>query len=219
MNRWILFLLLCLMGQDLFAQSTETVSKQAADQMSALLESAKDGADEPLFDTYTVKKGDSLYKIAMDHRTTVEFIKKKNGLESDTIYPDMKLKIVKGDFSIAVDKSDNVLQLTLEGDLIKKYSVATGANNGTPTGTFKVINKLEDPTWFHAGAVVPPESPDNILGTRWLGIDKQGYGIHGTTKPNSIGKQETAGCVRMFNRDVEELYAVVPVGTKVTIID
>jgi lipoprotein-anchoring transpeptidase ErfK/SrfK len=83
-----------------------------------------------------------------------------------------------------------------------------------------VINsKLENPTWYHAGAIVPPDSPKNILGTRWLGIDYPGYGIHGTTIPESIGTQATSGCVRMLNSEVEELYSIIPYGTKVKIKD
>ncbi|MBM3248214.1 MAG: L,D-transpeptidase, partial [Candidatus Omnitrophica bacterium] len=57
------------------------------------------------------------------------------------------------------------------------------------------------------------------LGTRWMGFDIPEYGIHGTTEPESIGKQATKGCVRMINKDVEELYSILPVGTEVTIID
>ena len=83
----------------------------------------------------------------------------------------------------------------------------------------KITVKLIDPHWYKTGAVVPPGSPENILGSRWLGISKERYGIHGTTEPESIGKQVTAGCIRMLNNEVEELYVIVPSGTKVTIVD
>jgi lipoprotein-anchoring transpeptidase ErfK/SrfK len=73
--------------------------------------------------------------------------------------------------------------------------------------------------WYKDGAAVPPGSPENILGTRWMGLSKEGYGIHGTTEPGSLGKQATAGCVRMLNAEVEELYGILPEGTEVTIID
>lgn len=168
---------------------------------------------------HTVEKGDSLYKIARKYGTTVELIRRANGLSGDTIYPETKLKVEKGTFTVLVDKSDNTLDLFLEGRRIKRYRVATGSDNKSPVGTFKIINKLKDPTWFHAGAVVPPDSPENILGTRWMGFDNPGYGIHGTTIPQSIGTQSTAGCVRMRNKEVEELYGILPVGTKVTVVD
>lgn len=173
----------------------------------------------PMSQEYEVVKGDSLYKIAEKFGTTIELLKKSNQLKNDRIFPGKKLKVVTGKFSISVDKSDNTLQLFLDETMLKEYLVATGENNQTPVGDFKIINKLENPTWFHAGAVVPPDSPENILGTRWLGLDHPGYGIHGTTLPESIGTQASAGCVRMLNHDVEELYSLVPAGTKVAITD
>ena len=169
--------------------------------------------------TYTIQPGDNLYNLAKKYKTTVALIKKVNGLQSDTIYPDMKLKIITQPFEIKIDKSDNYLKLGIAGKPLKRYRVATGTDNGTPAGTFKIVNKLENPTWYYAGAVVPPDSPENILGTRWFGFDAKGYGIHGTTLPDSIGKQETLGCIRMFNAEVEELYDMVSVGASVTVVD
>jgi len=168
---------------------------------------------------YKVKPGDTLGKIARRFGTTVELIMKSNGLTDTLIRPGMPLKISKATFSILVDKSQNILMLKADDEVLKTYSVATGADNCTPTGTFTIINKLENPTWFKTGAVVPPESPENILGSRWMGLTIEGYGIHGTTDESSIGKQITAGCIRMKNKDVEELYAIIPVGAQVTIID
>ena len=172
-----------------------------------------------LDEVHEVKSGDTLGKIASANGTTVDFLKKANGLTNDTIHPRQKLKIPKGRFSIVVDKSQNQLLLTENNEFIKSYSVATGKDNSTPIGTFKIVNKLVNPVWYKQGAVVPPDSPENILGSRWLGIDKQGYGIHGTVDPGAIGQQVTAGCVRMTNTDVEELFEIVPVGTEVTIVD
>lgn len=169
--------------------------------------------------TIEVKPGDSLGKLARANHTTVEFIRRANNLKGDIIRPGQKLKVPKGHFSIVVDKSQNQLLLTEDNQFIKTYTVATGKDNSTPVGTFKVINRLPNPVWYKQNAVVPPGSPENILGTRWLGLDKQGYGIHGSVDPNAMGKQVTAGCVRMRNPEVEELYDIVPVGTDVTIVD
>ena len=118
-----------------------------------------------------------------------------------------------------VDKSQNQLLLTEDNQFFKVYTVATGLNNSTPVGTFKIINKIVNPVWYRQGAVVPPDSPENILGTRWMGWDKQGFGIHGSVDPTAMGHQVTAGCVRMTNSDVEELFTLVPTGTEVTIVD
>jgi len=170
-------------------------------------------------ESYEIQPYDSLAKIAKHFNTTVDLIKKSNNISGDTIYPGRKIKVWTAPFSIFVDKSQNTLLLESGGELVKTYIVSTGTNNSTPTGKFKIVNKLENPTWFKAGTQVPAGSPDNILGTRWMGFDLGGYGIHGTTDPASLGRQVTQGCVRMANQDAEELYIIVPAGTEVTIVD
>lgn len=168
---------------------------------------------------YEIKPGDTLTKIAKEFKTTTDLIKKGNNLSDDKILPGRKIKLWTKPFSIVVDKSQNILILKSDEEVIKTYIVSTGLNNSTPTGNFKVINKLQNPTWFKAGAIVPAGSPENILGSRWLGFDLPGYGIHGTTEPQSLGKQVTQGCIRMSNPDINELYTIVPVGAEVTVVD
>lgn len=168
---------------------------------------------------YQIRPGDTLTKIAKEFKTTIELIKKSNNISDNKILPGRKIKVWTAPFSILVDKSQNTLILKADEEIIKTYIVSTGINNSTPTGNFKITNKLINPTWFKAGSVVSADSPENILGSRWLGFDLSGYGIHGTTEPQSLGKQVTQGCVRMSNPAVEELYTIVPVDTEVTIVD
>lgn len=168
---------------------------------------------------YEIKPGDTLTKIARRFKTTPDLIKKSNGLSDDKIIPGRKIKVWTAPFSIVVDKSQNILLLKSEEEIIKTYIVSTGKNNSTPVGNFKITSKLINPAWFKTGAVVPAGSPENILGTRWMGLDLPSYGIHGTTEPQSLGRQATQGCVRMANPDVEELYTIIPIGTEVTIVD
>jgi len=168
---------------------------------------------------YQIKPGDTLIKIAKEFKTTPDLIAKSNNLKDDKILPGRKIKVWTTPFSILVDKSQNTLILKTDEEIIKTYVVSTGINNSSPVGNFKIVNKLSQPTWFRAGAVVAPNSPDNVLGSRWMGFDLSGYGIHGTIDPGNLGKQITQGCVRMSNSDVEELYTIVPVGTEVTIVD
>lgn len=168
---------------------------------------------------YEIKSGDSLAKIAKKFNTTVELIKKSNGFLSDRIITGRQIKVWTRPFNILVDKSQNILILKSNDEVVKTYIVSTGINNSTPIGKFKIVNKLLNPTWFRPGAVIPPDSPENILGSRWMGFDLADYGIHGTTEPQTLGQQITKGCVRMSNSDVEELFAIVPVGTEVVIVD
>jgi L,D-transpeptidase ErfK/SrfK len=107
----------------------------------------------------------------------------------------------------------------LEGDrVVKIYATAVGAPvSPSPTGSFTIINHIEDPTWYTKGRTVPPGKA-NPLGTRWMGLSKKGYGIHGTNVPSSIGHNASHGCIRMRNRDVEELFSNVEVGDSVELV-
>ena len=169
---------------------------------------------------YEIQKGDNLTRIAKKYGTTVDLISKANSLTPGSIRYGRKIKITKLKFSIVVDKSQNILTLKASDEIFKTYRVSTGKNSCTPVGTFKITNKIVDPPWYPpTGKMIPSGDPRNVLGSRWLGISKQGYGIHGTTDPASIGKSVTEGCIRLRNGEVEELYIIVPEGTEVVITD
>ncbi len=106
----------------------------------------------------------------------------------------------------------------LEGDrIIAEFPVSVGAAvTPSPEGEFEIVSRLENPTYYHAGVVVPP-GKDNPVGTRWLGLNLKGYGIHGTNVPRSIGRASSHGCIRLRNRDVERLYPMLHVGDVVEI--
>jgi hypothetical protein len=100
--------------------------------------------------------------------------------------------------------------------LLKEYPVCVGnRSTQTPRGEYRVVYKTMDPYWMNKEVIVPP-GPKNPLGVRWIGLTKS-LGIHGNNKPESIGKYESAGCIRMYNRDVEELYGMVSTNTPVLI--
>jgi len=179
-------------------------------------------SNSPLKDktiVHEVVSGDTLGEIAKKYKTTIALIKKSNHLKSDIIRISQKLRIWTGTFNIFVDKSQNILILKDGDEVVKVYDVSTGEESSTPIGDFKITTRLIDPVWFNRGVVVPPESPENVLGSRWLGFDLPGYGIHGTIDPDTIGQQVTAGCIRMRNPDVEELYTIIPPGTSVSVVD
>ena len=120
--------------------------------------------------------------------------------------------------SILVDKSENLLYLKENGRVLKAYTVSTGKNNSTPVGIFKVTTKLENPAWYkEPGVMIEPFDKRNELGSRWIGLNKKSYGIHGTREPEKLGRQVSHGCVRMKNSDVEELFNQVRPGTEVAI--
>ncbi len=124
---------------------------------------------------------------------------------------------------IAINKTKRILTLYEGSKVIKKYPIAQGKTpNLTPEGKFTIATKSVNPAWGGAGVAKPVKggSPQNPLGSRWMGISFKGgsrYGIHGNNQPKSIGTNASMGCIRMINSDVEELYNLIPLKTIVWI--
>ena len=118
---------------------------------------------------------------------------------------------------ILVSIPDRKLALIEGGHVLRIYPVAVGADESpSPAGEFKIVNRLEKPTYYHPGKVIGP-SAANPLGSRWIGLNQPHYGIHGTNVPQSIGKAASHGCIRMAKADLEELFKLVRVGDMVVI--
>lgn len=112
----------------------------------------------------------------------------------------------KGKISLVIKVPARILELHVDGQLYKKYRIAVGkSETPSPIGEWIVDWKS-----YRAG---------DIFGTRFLALNVPwgGYGIHGTNQPWSIGHFASHGCIRMRNKDVEELFEWVPVGTPVRI--
>jgi LysM repeat protein len=169
---------------------------------------------------YEVKKGDFLSRIAANHGITVELLMRCNNITNPkTLRVGQKLKVPNVKFSLEVDIAANTMMLRNHGQFFKLYRVRTGRERGaTPTGTFKVLNKKTDPTWRPGnGYEYGPGDPNNELGTRWMAFEGDILGIHGTLHPDTIGEYASNGCVGMLERDVQELFDLIIVGTTLSI--
>lgn len=114
--------------------------------------------------------------------------------------------LAKEAMEIIVDKTHHRLAVVSGGVLLRNYAVGLGGGR-TPEGSFYISEKVRDPNG----------SSDGIFGSRGMTLSDTRYGIHGTDEPDSIGKDESLGCIRMAKEDIEELYDLVPMGTTVTI--
>ena len=113
---------------------------------------------------------------------------------------------------LVVSIPDRKLAVIENNEVVEVFSVAVGApNSPSPTGTFTVVNRVANPTYYHPGKVVAP-GPQNPIGTRWIGLNQKGYGIHGTDEPSSIGYARSHGCIRLRNADIERLFERVRPG-------
>jgi L,D-transpeptidase ErfK/SrfK len=160
---------------------------------------------------HIVKPGDTLYKISVDYRITLQQLYAANpGVNYQQLYVGQKINIpglpdphtIPHNIQISIGKRK--LSLFNNGKLVKIYPIAVGKMlSGTPTGEFVIVNRQMN--------------PGGPYGVMWLSLSKQGYGIHGTNDPSSIGKAVSKGCVRMYNRDVLQLAELAPNGTRVII--
>lgn len=120
--------------------------------------------------------------------------------------------------TIVVSLEDRKLALLEDGQVKKVYTVAVGKpTTPSPEGSFTIERRVANPTYHHNGKTVAP-GPGNPVGSRWMGLSKAGYGIHGTNEPKSIGNAASHGCIRMAKADLEELYTLISVGDQVEIV-
>jgi lipoprotein-anchoring transpeptidase ErfK/SrfK len=113
---------------------------------------------------------------------------------------------------LVVSIPDRKLAVIENNEVVEVFTVAVGApNSPSPTGTFTIVNRVANPTYYHPGKVIAP-GPQNPIGTRWIGLNQKGYGIHGTDQPSSIGYAKSHGCIRLRNADVERLFERVRTG-------
>ena len=118
---------------------------------------------------------------------------------------------------VLVSIADRRLAVIEDGNVLAYFPVAVGAEvSPSPTGEFEIVNRVANPAYYRDG-VVMEASENSPVGTRWIGLNLKGYGIHGTNAPRSIGRAASHGCIRLRNRDVERLYGMLRVGDSVSI--
>lgn len=114
--------------------------------------------------------------------------------------------LLRANKRILIELAPKTLTLFASDEPLFSRPIAIGkSQTPTPLGEWKVINKK----------ILDPRG---VFGSRWLGLSLSGYGIHGTNNPLSIGTAASLGCIRMHNKDIEELFAQVSIGTPVKII-
>lgn len=170
-----------------------------------------------LQDPYVVQAGDQLRKIASKHHVSWQYLSRLNRIDPKRLREGQKLKVIDGPFGAVVTLSDFELTLHHGGQYVRSYACCIGKNNATPTGKFKVLNKVTNPQYTDPdGKVFSGSDPKNPLGTHWIDLGDS-YGIHGTIEPDSIGKAESRGCIRLLNADVSEVYDLLETGSEVVI--
>lgn len=209
-------------AREALALATNATVRREAEDLLGVIDTALVFSRRPMAEKvdYTVQPGDTLEKLAKKFGTTKELIRRSNNFTGDVIRVGNRLRVLQGTFTVQVSRSHNELELDLGGKFFKRYAVGTGQYSLTPTGTFHIVSRLAHPPWYRAGGPpIPYGDTNNVLGTHWLALDLEHYGLHGTWDTNTIGRQSSQGCIRLVNSEIEELYILLPEGTAVTIRD
>ncbi|AWT48899.1 murein L,D-transpeptidase [Psychrobacter sp. YP14] len=163
-------------------------------------------------------------RFHMDVRYLEKLNKGKRFVEGETITvinvgDPLKAKINR----VIANKADKTLYAYNGNQLVATYPTTVGSTSTpSPTGTFKIVNKVKMP-WYKSTVkngdkkqvfMLPP-GPNNPVGVVWMGLSKPSYGIHGSPVPEGISRQASAGCVRLTNWDVLEVYANIENGASV----
>lgn len=154
---------------------------------------------------------------------TIEMISLPKPKLPDLAAPDLPAEIEEHPLRLEIRLSQRRVVLYRGDTVFKTYPVAVGRPGWeTPTGSFKVMQKFKNPTWVHPlnGSVIPAGDPENPLGRYWIGFwtdGKNWVGFHGTPNPQSVGTAASHGCIRMYNKDIEELFPLISLGTAVIV--
>jgi lipoprotein-anchoring transpeptidase ErfK/SrfK len=182
---------------------------------------------------HRVAPGESASGIARRYHITVDLIALLNkGFAPSSLQAGSLLKVLDlrdESLELVVGCSSFRMLVWRDGILVMTFPVGLGAAaHPTPLGTTSVVACVRNPEWRDpdTGKVYRPDAPGNVLGGYWIGFapgpgdDFHGIGIHGYTAESPdgwLGKQGSHGCVRMQQRDISALFALVRPGTRVAI--
>jgi L,D-transpeptidase ErfK/SrfK len=186
---------------------------------------------------YVVKKGDRLPSIAQRRALRLQVLSKMNlpkqlkpGCTLNLSYVIIPPREVTD--GLVVNLAELAVYHFQNGAFLRRFPLAAGIRGWeTPTGNFKILNKVKNPTWHVPESIqwemydrgqeviteVPP-GPKNPLGSYWMATSAPGVGFHATTSPWSVGRYASHGCFRMLTDQIEELFNQIEVGTPVKII-
>ena len=173
--------------------------------------------EDPFVERYIIQPGDTLAKIASKNLVSADLLASINNIaDKNLIRAGQTIKLVKGPLRAIIDRQTFSLDVYLGDTFVRHYRVGLGADGSTPGGEWRVGTKLKNPTYYppRGGRIIAADDPENPLGERWIGlvgvggsaVGQERYGIHGTIEPETIGREESLGCIRMYNEDVAELY-------------
>lgn len=167
---------------------------------------------------YTVKPNERLEDIANQYDVPWQLLAKMNGIEDPaSLQPGEQLKVIRGPFSALVSLEKRQLTLMLNGMYAGRFAIGLGSDMPAREGNFNVTEKVVNPTYHGRNRTIPADDPNNPLGERWISLGSD-MGIHGTGPLVDIGATNQPGSLSLGPRDIEDVFDILSVGSKVMIV-
>lgn len=211
-------------------------------QLYALSYTIQPGSDiVGAIQSHTIKKDDTFAEIARKYNLGIIELQEANPKVNPKKLTVGSTMVIPTEFILPTAPHEgivlNVSELRLyyylpDNKTVYTFPVGIGQMGWkTPTGQTKIVKKRANPTWTPPDSIrakeaargrtlpaVVPAGPNNPLGEYAINLGWTNYLMHGTNKPSSVGLRSSHGCIRMLPEDIEALYKMVDVGTKVTVI-
>ena len=166
---------------------------------------------------YEVQPNERLDDIAQRYNVPWQLLAKINGIEDpQNLRPGERLKVVRGPFSAVVSLEKRQLTLLLNGSYAGRFAIGIGQEHPPQEGTFAVSDKVVNPVYRGRDRAIGADDQNNPLGERWIGLGSA-LAIHGTNRPEDIGRTDLPGSISLNPRDVEDVYDILSLGSKVII--
>ena len=167
---------------------------------------------------YLVRPGDTLEQIADRYNVPPLLLARINGIRQNMpLEPGQELKVVRGPFNAVIRLEKHELTLMVDGRYAGRFAVGVGCDQPKLEGTYIVREKNANPPYRGPdGITVPGGDPRNPLGKLWIGLSTN-IGLHGTVDPQNIGRDDNRGNICLADRDIDDLYGILSVGSRVVI--
>lgn len=223
-----------MLSEPMSRQQLAFVKKTLAELADRWLFSRNVCPQDEVCSNYKVKPGDNLAAIGKKHKVPYQIIMKINNIKDPrSLRAGETIKVINGPFHAIVSRSTFTMDLYVRNTYVRSFLVGLGRPGyETPTGRWCVKSggKLMSPLWRDpdTGKNYQAEDPDYPLGSRWIALEgiegeakgRKGFAIHGTRKPEELGRQSSRGCIRIRDEEAIMVYdLLVPKLSEVVVVD
>jgi hypothetical protein len=189
--------------------------EQLLDQLAGTVIYSRQSLLEP---PYTVQPDDTLDTIADRCGVPALLLARINGIDLQQLQPGQSIKVLRGPFTAVVSLDRHEITLKLQGGYYAgRFPIGVGVDCPRLEGTYTVLEKTPRPTYHGPNGInYSADDGRNPLGKFWIGLTDH-VGLHGTIDETSVGRDDGRGAICLKDRDINDLFGILSVGSQVVI--